>query len=209
MATPDKAVREQQFGKSESKKKDAPILLRWSHKTGDAAVMLDGAIGGAIGGIIVGLLVGSIAGANKPDVATDLAAAIGGVFTGLFYGFIIGFGVGVFIGLALGLFGKAINYLFEFKSKRACVASGTLTGAAVAALLGDYRWALIGAVLGGVGAILWSLVNGWAESYMPPTPSKRLGAQLEDDLSQPRRHTIDEGIGDYPRGMSGLNPKYR
>jgi hypothetical protein len=188
--------------------KKAPLLLKWSHRTADAAVMLDGALGGTIGGILVGLLVGSIAGANKSATAQDPGAAVGGFLTGLFYGFMIGFGMGTFIGLSLGLFSKLINYLFEFKSKRACVASGTLTGAAVAALLGDQRWALIGAVVGGVGAILWSLINGWAESYMPPAPSKKLQEDLEDDLA-PRRHVIDQSAGDYPKGMSGLNPRYR
>jgi hypothetical protein len=190
----------------EAKGQTQSIWVRLTQKTGDTAVMLDGAIGGAIGGILVGLLVGSVAGANKPGAETDPGGAFTGVFTGIFLGFIGGFAGGALVGVILGLFSKVIGYLFEFKSTRACVTSGILAGASVAVVLGDRHFALVGGVIGGVGAILWSIINGWAESYMPPTPARKLSAELEDDMAN-RRHVIDESAGDYPRGMSGLNPR--
>lgn len=190
-------------------KRASSPLIRLTQKTGDPSVMLDGAIGGAIGGILVGLLVGSIAAANKPVEETDIGGVFGGVLTGLFYGFIFGFLAGTLIGVLLGLFSKVIGYLFEFRSSRASVASGALAGAVVAMGFGDRRWALVGAVIGGVGAILWSLANGWAEGYMPPTPSKRLHQDLEDELEGSRRHSIEDTGMKYPGGASRYDPRGR
>jgi hypothetical protein len=179
------------------------FLTRLAKKSADTAVMLDGAIGGSIGGIIVGILVGSIAGSTKQNTAEDVVVAIGGALTGIFIGFVYGFGIGALIGLLLGACSKLINYLFEMKSKQASVASGVLAGAVAAMALANARWALIGAVLGGVGAVLWSLINGWAEGYMPPTPQARLARDYSEEDDRPsKRWTIDQSVGDYPGGRS-------
>lgn len=210
LAMPGAAIgQEQSASERQAARRRASLWVRLTQKTGDTAVMLDGAIGGAIGGILVGLLVGSIAAANKPVEETDIGGVFGGVLTGLFCGFIFGFLAGTVIGVLLGLFSKVIGYLFEFRSSRAAVASGALAGAAVAVGFGDYRWALVGAVIGGVGAILWSLANGWAESYMPPMAPRRLADELEDDLDGPRRHAIEDTGGKYPGGASRYDPRGR
>jgi hypothetical protein len=202
-ATPDTALnRYDKSGKgakaAKQTAKKPSLWARLTKKTSSTAIMLDGAIGGAIGGIIVGIMVGSIAGATTEQ--------FGGVINGIFVGLITGFGLGVLIGIILGLFSKTINYLLQLNANQASVVSGVLTGAAIAPVLGNPRYALIGAVLGGIGAGLWALLHGWADSYMPPAPSNvvdrsKLEWGDEDDDDRPtRRHTIDPGTGDYPKG---------
>jgi hypothetical protein len=133
----------------------------------DPAKLHEGAIGGAFGGMLVGLATPIIIAFIKeagPD--ESLPTAVGGVLAGIFFGCIIGFGSGILIGAVVGAAAKVFGWLFELTSRRAAILGGTITGASIAAIMGNAPLALIGAGLGCIGGMLWSIISVWAESSM-------------------------------------------
>jgi hypothetical protein len=101
---------------------------------------------------------------------------------GALSGFTIGFICGVPLGGALGLFASYLRGPLEASRGRALL-TGLLTGAAVTALIADYPWIALGAVLGTLGSGFWSVLQNWEQAADTPFVS---GFQMEEEEASPK-----------------------
>jgi MFS family permease len=164
---------------------------------GDPALVHEGLIGGALGGIVAGIISGIIAGITKDGVLDEGAgAAVAAVLAGLFFGSIVGFGLGILTGAFVGVSARISSRRFKLKPRWAAVLGGTTAGAIVGAIIGNSPLlALVGAVLGCCGGLLWSLVSAWVESSM--TESTRPAPTMDADSTFRQRHEILESGQDH------------
>jgi hypothetical protein len=163
---------------------------------GDPALVHEGLIGGALGGIVAGISSGIIAGISRDGVLDeDAGAAVAAVLAGLFFGSIVGFGLGNLTGAFVGVAARISSRRFKLKPRWAAVLGGTTAGAVVAAVIGNSPLiALVGAILGCCGGVLWSLVSAWAESSM--STCTRPAPTMDADTTFRQRYEILESVQD-------------
>src|SRR5262249_55050049 len=99
------------------------------------------------------------------DLATDdmrIVAVVAGIFSGLIAGML----AGIVVGLLVGCCAKIITWDFALPLRRVPLLAGLITGAAVAILVGNIWWIVVGAALGACGTMLWGALSTWAEAKM-------------------------------------------
>jgi hypothetical protein len=171
------AARQNAIGKVSPQPGDANAKAEpWLRKLGkrigsDPALMHEGAIAGALGGMVTGIVTSIIVTARAETASEGVGTAVGSVLAGIFFGSIVGFGVGILVGAQVGVGAKIINWFLRLTSRRAAILGGALAGAAVAAIVGDTRLALIGTAIGFSAGALWSVLSRWAESTMAESGS--------------------------------------
>jgi hypothetical protein len=141
----------------------------------EAPAVMDGAVAGALAGTASGVLLGIIVGGragyftNITQGGSAFAGAVFGALAMCCSGLIIGFSIGVIAGTLLGFLIRFGLPVLETQPRRAAVIIGALIGAlvAVAVVLEDPRWSLLGAVVGAGAASLWPMVRKRIAEMVP------------------------------------------
>jgi MFS family permease len=162
---------------------------------GDPALVHEGAIGGALGGILAGVISGIIAGTTREGLDPGVETTVGALLAGLFFGCIVGFGLGILIGALVGVGARIASRVVAMKARRGSIFGGLVSGAVVGGFIASSPLlAFVGAVIGCVSGVLWSLVSGWAESSM--TSSSRPAPATDNDGTFRQRWEILESDAD-------------
>jgi hypothetical protein len=96
--------------------------------------------------------------------------------------------------LLIGCSANVITHAVALPLGSVPLLASSITGATVAALVGNIWWSLVGVVLGACGTRIWGGMSNWAESTMNSSTFGRHEASALD--SQLPRWEIDEPLFD-------------